>query len=297
MPAPTPRVRHCATHRIWGRGCPDCLAYDRWKRRRRSLALALGQPTAGNVPKVVNHVRDLIKAGMTIEEVARRAGMGWNSVNRIYTGEVKFLQAATERALMAVQSIGVATPEVLALGVARRLRALAAVGFSNKAIADAGPAELTEGSVSHWRRMRNTAGPRRWAWQMVAEVYEKLYAYTGTSQMSVNCARANGWHPPEAWDASTIDDPAAEPYSHLREEYVDEVLVKRALNREVPWADLNLAERCAMLRQWLETTGLQPNTFRETFKLDRQSEFGETLKKMGINRYGQPRRGREQDDD
>lgn len=97
-------------------------------------------------------------------------------------------------------------------GTTRRLRALCAIGWGHRYLADelgnfpaqvqlwlAGEAQVHVDTVIRVRalydRLADTPGPGPRAGRTVA------------------LARRRGWAPPIAWDADTIDDPAAEPYA------------------------------------------------------------------------------------
>lgn len=106
---------------------------------------------------------------------------------------------------------------MLGIGVQRRLRALARIGW--------GAAPLATGlgvpvkSVERWRRgdyptvMPETAA-------RIAALYDRLWdrppaPCSGTTRARAAAARA-GWAPPLAWDDDTIDDPAATPQHQVR---------------------------------------------------------------------------------
>lgn len=55
--------------------------------------------------------------------------------------------------------------------------------------------------------------------RLIAELYEQYSDRPRPCKRPTNVTHAaerHGWYGPDAWDADTIDDPAAEPFSHLR---------------------------------------------------------------------------------
>ncbi len=128
------------------------------------------------------------------------------------------------------------------VGTARRLQALAALGYPWVALAPrlhVSPtrvrqlADVVDGVVH-----RDTAAK-------VSAVFTELAATPGPSKYARTVAARNGWVPPLAWD--DIDDPAAEPcLGGEGADLVDEVVVERVLNGE--HVALNDAELIATLQ-------------------------------------------------
>lgn len=125
---------------------------------------------------------------------------------------------------------GRSVPQVVnSLGTARRLQALAAIGWSCPALA----AELGYGSyaaVTYLQRRYRTTVLRSIA-ERVSAVYDRLSMTPGPSVRAVRTAARNGWAPPLAWDDDEIDDPTARP-SGTTLVVVDEVAVERAVQGE-----------------------------------------------------------------
>lgn len=125
-----------------------------------------------------------------------------------------------------------------AAGVARRLQALYAVGWSWQRIA-------SDMGVTLQAARRLATEPRdrcmRSVYARVVAVYEDLSMrqppfQTADEKRSVTVSRnkshAAGWLPPLAWDDDTIDDPDAKPYSGTPARFrhpVDEVAVTEAM--------------------------------------------------------------------
>ena len=128
------------------------------------------------------------------------------------------------------------------VGTARRLQALAAVGWA--------PADLspligsTKSQILKWR-----SGKIGWVYaetaDRIATVYNQVADAPTPSRYALKvqrCAERNGWHPPIAWDDDTIDDPNAKPYASAPVD-IDEIAVEQACNgRRV---NLTRAERLA----------------------------------------------------
>jgi hypothetical protein len=153
--------------------------------------------------------------------------------------------------------------KVRSLGTARRLQALAALGYSFR--------DLAAHLAVTPRRVSDMAGPRdpyvlRETAALVAEVFERLAATPGSSRYALTVARRSGWLPPLAWD--DIDDPDEVPGLELAGgSFVDEVAVERALNGErVELTDGELldAARVGVARgmtPWAISVALRMNVF------------------------------------
>lgn len=106
--------------------------------------------------------------------------------------------------------------DIRATGTQRRLRALIAVGYSQKWLAEATGRSLEH--LNHFLRMdAEYVGAEHAA--MVEQVYRK-YAHTDPAEVGIEqriisysrtVARKRKFHPPLCWDEDTIDDPAALP--------------------------------------------------------------------------------------
>lgn len=116
-------------------------------------------------------------------------------------------------------------------GTARRLRALACIGWPASALA-----ERTGMSWQQIQHLQAERCPRITPAKAarVATMYEALSMTPGPSKRSRTSAAARGWVPPLAWDDALIDDPTASPAGagpdrkSVRDEHLDEVAVHRA---------------------------------------------------------------------
>lgn len=99
---------------------------------------------------------------------------------------------------------GLTTP---AVGVARRIQALMAIGHTAEMIgAEMG---VSAGHVRYlYLEARNVYWP---TYRKVCAVFDRLEMTPGPSQLTAHRARKRGWPPPLAWDPDTIDKPDSEP--------------------------------------------------------------------------------------
>ena len=123
--------------------------------------------------------------------------------------------------------------ELTAIGVRRRLEALAAIGYTQTDLAEL--LGLERGAFAFWRLDEVP----RYRWPAVARLFSRLEMRPGASDQARAHAAAHGWAPPLAWDEDTIDDPDAEPEgvpprgyhrrNRIPEDFVDMVLEHRDL--------------------------------------------------------------------
>lgn len=94
------------------------------------------------------------------------------------------------------------------VGAERRLRALVAIGWSQRHLAEAT-------GVDQSRISRLLENPRRWVNHqthlIVCEVYDRLSMTVGPSEAARRRAAELGWPPPLAWDDEDLDDISAAP--------------------------------------------------------------------------------------
>lgn len=108
-------------------------------------------------------------------------------------------------------------------GTVRRIRALACLGWSCQAVAEA--SGLRHLNAIHRLRERPPAHVMKLTADAVAEAYELLsMRYPPTAEPNQrrgvlrvqSLAKSRKWAPPLAWDDDTIDDPAATPMGRVR---------------------------------------------------------------------------------
>jgi hypothetical protein len=130
---------------------------------------------------------------------------------------------------------------VPSLGSQRRIRALMALGWTEKLIG----AQVGHVTASTVRGvLMNETVTARTA-QRIAEVYERLSMRHGPSARTRALARNRGWLPPLAWDS--IDDPDERPVLSDECVSVDMVAVQRRISGDRS-VTLRLAERTVAYR-------------------------------------------------
>jgi DNA-binding phage protein len=190
--------------------CAACSAAGNAYRKRQRAGVTSKVPTS----VVCAHLDLLATAGMSALDIAADAGVSRTTITRILTGETSSVWRRTARVLLAVQPRPGAYGTVSAVGTARRMQALAALGWSSRAIAIA-----TGIPDSNVRRIRRHAIPTVSA--TTAAAVRSLYDHASMRPPTcpdlrlLNLARRNGWAPPLAWDDDLgphgIDNPDATP--------------------------------------------------------------------------------------
>jgi len=150
-----------------------------------------------------------------------------------------------------------------AVGVARRLQALACAGYGVTPLADLLAAQRMH--VKAWQR-------HRWhqvhlsTHERIDYTYQKLWDTDGGSTQARDHAGRRGWQPFEAWTDATIDDPAAYPYGDpVQVGYIDRVLIKRVWEGKRPYLDLTAAEKIELLTRHLANDGSMRG-FRDRYR-------------------------------
>jgi hypothetical protein len=148
-------------------------------------------------------------------------------------------------------------------GTARRIRALAAIGWPYHQLAT-----RLDCSWQAVQQLALEANPlvHHLTANKVAAVYRTLCVTPGPSNRTRRQAKVKGWHTPIAWD--NIDDPAATPSVDCDlAQVVDDVLVQRAVdgNPEAV-AALNPLERVEATRRLLRR-GVTPGAVSRRLKV------------------------------
>lgn len=132
---------------------------------------------------------------------------------------------------------------VPALGVTRRLRALAAIGYGTQELADRRGcaqqlvAKYRAGFYDNLLRVN----AEKWC-----ALYDELHMLPGPSQRARNHAAREGWGSPLAWD--DIDDPDETPQAAPADDEPDENLLHAFLAERPPaWSRLTEADRVFLL--------------------------------------------------
>jgi hypothetical protein len=219
MTTATTAIRHGrAGYRNHGCRCDVCQdAFDRWNRdTTREKRYGRWQPYVDAEP-VRQHARALIEAGVGWRRIAVVADVKPSWVTNLLYGKgelppVRKIRPATAERILALPvtpAIG-APRRIPATGTARRIQALAALGWSITCQAQ---------RIGWSPQNLYTIFRRKWVFvpteRAVRDMYDALSmqpAPAGLGTPSVlRAARKNGWFPPLAWDDETIDDPAAVP--------------------------------------------------------------------------------------
>lgn len=117
----------------------------------------------------------------------------------------KDARAAWQRGYAARRYLARGALSVDAAGTQRRLRALAAIGWSFVELGHRlgmGGCVVSRIAVANSRVLLATA-------EKVSALYDELSMIPGGNKTVVTRARMKGWAPPLAWDDDSIDDPSA----------------------------------------------------------------------------------------
>lgn len=142
---------------------------------------------------------------------------------------------------------------VSAVGIRRRIEALAWMGWSGQQVAD--ELGVSRAAVAAHRRrdvvLVSTA-------RSVRDLYREWSLREGPSGKARAAARRTGFLPPAAWDDADLDNLRGRPHlglAEVGEEILDDVAIERARAGDLSPTGLTRAERLVVLRQ-LARTGL-----------------------------------------
>ena len=153
------------------------------------------------------HVAELRGAGLTLQQIAERAGLPPATFNSAYYYAKRWVQQWTADAILGIPVPLLDVPQVRAR---RQLQALAWMGWSARALSE-------RSSVSRWafsrlRRGESSGSPRCRA--EVARLYAELWDVPSTepdAPVLRGHARARGWVSPLAWDDELMGNPSVQP--------------------------------------------------------------------------------------
>ena len=179
------------------------------------------------VDRALAHVTRLRDAGMSCDAITRAAGLGECTLRHL-PYRTRGILRTTEARILSV-SLAVHDPYLLpVLGTTRRLRGLAVMGWTLRAIT--GHVPLTTKTLS--LLMAGAQPYVTWyAAEHIARAYDQLCMRRGPSERARVYAQRKGWAPPLAWDEDDLDDPNAEPW----------------MEPEHPDAELNMSEFMRLL--------------------------------------------------
>lgn len=162
------------------------------------------------IDEVQSHIQQMLSQGATINAISRASGVHKSTVSGLNRGVHAFVDRDTARKILAIDGAPNNKPVMCsAIGAARRIRALAAIGYSHLAIA-----REANVSVVYLQKIHSHHKDQISA-QMHAEIaaaYERLHKIPGPSNHVRSLAAGNSCLPPEAWEGVDIDDPRAQPW-------------------------------------------------------------------------------------
>lgn len=193
---PAKRTCECMT-------CRKCHTREWARNRYRQRAYGQWSPH-GDLDAVMAHIADLRANGGTLEALARLADVQRKTVQTIAAGKSGRITREVADKILAVKSAeGDTFP---GFRVQRRLRALNAMGWTTRQLADF--CDMTQEAV--WDVIAGKRGyVVRSTFERIDSVYQRLCMTPGGNSFSVASARRHGYPPPLAWD--DIDDPDEEP--------------------------------------------------------------------------------------
>lgn len=213
---------------------------QQYQRDYYRLRLAVtGKAPRQDAQPVREHLDALHAAGMHDRLIAEAAGIHRRTVEAILYSGQRTVRAATARAILAVR------PPATTVGLVRRVRALATLGWTSQEIADA--AELPVHVIKQYRRAAVTyLAPDRV--EAITRAFDTLAMRTPPpapmrGRTRALAARA-GWAPPLAWD--DIDTDPAPNLGTDTDAHIDHIAVRRAIDGTP--TRLSRAERLEVIR-------------------------------------------------
>lgn len=154
---------------------------------------------------IVRHLTGL-GDGLTLQDYATATGVPVGTLRSVLDGRVQSVTQTTARRVLSIRSASrTGAGRYDGTGVRRRLRALAAIGWSPEDLAP-----RLGSSVSQVIKLRSGVHPWVFAATQVRvlEVWAALSATPNSNGAATRAAAvARGWPPPAAFDDESIDDP------------------------------------------------------------------------------------------
>ncbi|MGZ9829884.1 hypothetical protein ACXYTP_23505 [Tsukamurella ocularis] len=154
---------------------------------------------------VRDHLLALEAAGWTVRAIERESGVCKDTIHSLRRSARPGVNAATAQLLLAVRPQH--SDRVPAHGPARRVRALAALGWPDKIIAE--HANLGRSTIANIRDGRGTPRVKRATAAGIDRAFRALWEHPGPSETTRRLAARHRWALPMEWD--DIDDPDAQP--------------------------------------------------------------------------------------
>jgi hypothetical protein len=199
------------------------------------------------IDRVRDHIRGLVALDLPPRSIGQAAGISRHTVIAVLDGVRQRIHLGVALALLGVTTHPHPNQDiVLAIGAARRLRALAAIGWPLSE--QARQLHMPPGNVSRLRTQRRITYDR---WAAVRDLFGRLAAVPGTSDAARADALHKGWPPPAAWPPDRIDDPTAGPLARnaWHGGRVDRCAVAECIAGRLPFYRLSTAERAAAVVQ------------------------------------------------
>ncbi|MGW2010941.1 hypothetical protein [Streptomyces nigrescens] len=231
--------------------CEPCRTASRRRRKTVELRVARGGTGRYEAGPVAAHIRRLFDAGWTQRQIADVAQVDrktlFNAINQTYT---TVNHQTARRILQLVPEY--AGCQVNPTGAARRLQALAAIGWSLEWTC--GQAGITTTAARYI-----LGGGQKWVHRTTHEAIDRVYrthcAIPGPSNWVRSHAARKGWVSPAAWD--NIDDPAAQPEAPSPERELNKMELGRHRRQEIEHlasfgvAEHEIADRLGMARAYV----------------------------------------------
>lgn len=213
-------VRHgmasCAKY-----GCtrPECRRAHRKASARSQMDRARGLAARVDAAAARNRIHRLLLTGMSIEDIAQRAGIGGSTVRALNRGAVTRIYRTTHDSILGIPvKKSPQAPStrgyIDAVGARRRLQALAAIGWTRESIATR--TGLSARTIGYIRRGIQGRVVIAHHWD-IAAVYEQLWNQSpedhevgaNTASRVRAFAKRSGWKRPADLDDDRIDWPTA----------------------------------------------------------------------------------------
>jgi hypothetical protein len=199
------------------------------------------------IDRVRDHIRGLVALDLPPRSIGQAADVSHCTVIAILDGVRRRVHLDVALALLRVTIHPHPNQDVvLAIGAARRQRALAAIGWPLSERAR--QLRMTPGNVSRLFTQRRINYQR---WADVRDQFNRLAGVPGPSDAARTDALHKGWPPPAAWPRDRIDDPTAGPLARnaWHGSRVDRSAVAECIAGRLPLYRLTAAERAAAIVQ------------------------------------------------
>jgi hypothetical protein len=187
--------------------CDACRAAATRLAKTQELRRLRGIPAYTDRTIVAAHVNRLIAASWTRTQIADMAKVGRKTVWNVLNSSLATVHTTTAQALLALDPA--AAPGFRpALGAARRVRALSAMGWplwwtaAQAGLSETGLRDISSGRTKSVSIARFDA---------IDRVYRRFAGRLGPSEAAMKTARAKQWVTAAAWN--DIDDPNDRPHS------------------------------------------------------------------------------------